>query len=415
MITLIISPGEQIAKIQKKLVSEQSKAVNIKSKVNRQSVESALVTIRERLKLYDKIPKNGLFIYCGTFRLNNEKSDEVHIINIVPFKPINYSIYICAERFNVQPLKELIQIDQTYGFIIVSGEGALFATLQGTTKIIKRKFDVFLPNKHSTGGQSAVRFERNRQIARHNYLRKVCEEAIKIFITNDRPNVAGLVIAGMAELKTKLLELPGFDPRLKKIVLKIVDVSYKFEAGLNEAISQSEETLLNVKYVQEKKLIAKFFEEINKDSKKIIFGIEETMTLFENGIVDMILASESLDYTRVSLKSKENTQKVQYMRKSELPLDAEIYKNSKTGLEYKVQEVIPINEYLLENYKKFGSKLKFISEKSPEGNQFAKGFGGCGGFLRYDAGTILLENYQFNGEKIEITDQNKYDIDKDFE
>lgn len=31
---------------------------------------------------------------------------------------------------------------------------------------------------------------------RHNYVRKVAEVAVQCFITNDRPNVCGLVLAG---------------------------------------------------------------------------------------------------------------------------------------------------------------------------------------------------------------------------
>ena len=32
-------------------------------------------------------------------------------------------------------------------------------------------------------------------------------------------------------------------------------------------------------------------------------------------------------------------------------------------------------EWIVENYKTFGAKLKFITDRSQEGNQFCKGFG----------------------------------------
>lgn len=35
------------------------------------------------------------------------------------------------------------------------------------------------------------------------------------------------------------------------------------------------------------------------------------------------------------------------------------------------------------NYKRYGIFIEFITDKSSEGNQFCKGFGGIGGFLRY--------------------------------
>jgi eRF1 domain 2 len=58
-------------------------------------------------------------------------------------------------------------------------------------------------------------------------LGQVAETATQIFITGgDRANVAGLVLAGSAEFKNELSESDIFDPRLKAIVLAVVDVSY---------------------------------------------------------------------------------------------------------------------------------------------------------------------------------------------
>ena len=44
---------------------------------------------------------------------------------------------------------------------------------------------------------------------------------------------------------------------------------------------------------------------------------------------------------------------------------------------------MPFNEWIAENYDKFGATLVFVTDKSSEGFQFVKGFGGIGGFLRF--------------------------------
>lgn len=93
-----------------------------------------------------------------------------------------------------------------------------------------------MPKKHGRGGQSALRFARLRLEKRHNYVRKVAETATQLFITNDRPNIAGLVLAGSAEFKNKLSGSDIFDPRLHDIVIQVVDVSYGGENGFNQAI-----------------------------------------------------------------------------------------------------------------------------------------------------------------------------------
>lgn len=69
-----------------------------------------------------------------------------------------------------------------------------------------------LPKKHGRGGQSALRFARLRMEKRHNYVRKVAEVATQLFISADRPNVAGLILAGSADFKTELSQSDMFDP-----------------------------------------------------------------------------------------------------------------------------------------------------------------------------------------------------------
>ena len=52
------------------------------------------------------------------------------------------------------------------------------------------------------------------------------------------------------------------DPRITKKIINLADVCYGGENGLNQAIELSQESLTNVKFVQEKNIISKFFEDI---------------------------------------------------------------------------------------------------------------------------------------------------------
>jgi peptide chain release factor subunit 1 len=160
------------------LTEEYGKASNIKSKGTKNAVQDAITSVREKLKLYPKLPKNGLIIYCG--EVLNERGDleKKYTVDIEPPKPINTSGYICDNRFRTEVLKELLVNDQKFGFIIMDGNGALFGTLQGAHKEVLHKFMVELPKKHGRGGQSAMRFARLRLEKRHNYLRKVSEVAV---------------------------------------------------------------------------------------------------------------------------------------------------------------------------------------------------------------------------------------------
>ena len=95
---------------------------------------------------------------------------------------------------------------------------------------------------------------------RHNYVRKVAETAVKCFIKDDKINVCGLILAGSADFKTELNGSDMFDGRLAAKVIRTVDVSYGGENGFNQAIELVAEDLANVKFVQEKKLICKYFQ-----------------------------------------------------------------------------------------------------------------------------------------------------------
>lgn len=119
MISLIIPPRDQIPRIAKMLADEYGTASNIKSRVNRLSVLSAITSVQARLKLYNKgkmkinriswtpvlllcsVPNNGLVIYCGTIVTEDGKEKKVNI-DFEPFKPINTSLYLCDNKFHTE-------------------------------------------------------------------------------------------------------------------------------------------------------------------------------------------------------------------------------------------------------------------------------------------------------------------------
>ena len=141
MISLIIPPKDQIPRIAKMLADELGTATNIKSRVNRQSVLSAITSVQARLRLYNKVPPNGLVIYCGEIITDDGKEKKVNI-DFEPFKPINTSLYLCDNKFHTEALSALLTDDSKFGFIVMDGNGALFGTLTGNTRDIITKFNV---------------------------------------------------------------------------------------------------------------------------------------------------------------------------------------------------------------------------------------------------------------------------------
>lgn len=397
MISLIIPPKDQISRVSKMLADEFGTASNIKSRVNRLSVLGAITSVQHRLKLYSKVPPNGLVIYCGTIVTDEGKEKKVNI-DFEPFKPINTSLYLCDNKFHTEALNALLSDDSKFGFIVMDGNGCLFGTLCGNTRDVLHKFTVDLPKKHGRGGQSALRFARLREEKRHNYIRKVSEVAVQLFITNDKANVTGLILAGSADFKTELGQSDMFDPRLQAKVLKTVDVSYGGENGFNQAIELSTEVLANVKFIQEKRLIGRYFDEISQDTGKFCFGVDDSLKALEMGAMEILIVWENLDIMRYILKNHQSEEEVLLHLTPEQEKDKTKFLDKETGVELELVEKMSLLEWLANKYKDFGATLEIVTDKSQEGSQFCKGFGGIGGILRYRVDFQSMEFDEDAGE-----------------
>ncbi|CAE7785531.1 ERF1 [Symbiodinium sp. CCMP2592] len=392
-ITLILNSKQDINLTNKMLTEEYGTASCIKSRVNRLSVLSAITSTQQRLKKYNRTPPNGLIVFCGEVLTEDNKEKKL-TIDFEPFKPINTSMYLCDSKFHTEPLAELMEDDDKFGFLIMDGNGSLFGTVQGNHREILHKFTVDLPKKHGRGGQSALRFARLRLEKRHNYVRKVGETATQMFIPNgETPNIKGLIVAGSAEFKQDLTTNTDlFDQRLAAIVIPpLLDISYGGEAGFNQAIELSAETLRNVKFVQEKKLVTKFLDEVATDSGRYCFGIKDTMQGLEAGAVEILIIWEQLDIKRLVIRNPHtDTEEVKYVT-PEQEKDPKLYVDKETNVELNVTENEAFLDWIVVNYKNYGTKLEFISDRSQEGNQFVKGFGGIGGLMRYQLEFDMLE------------------------
>ncbi|CAM9114327.1 unnamed protein product [Chrysoparadoxa australica] len=394
MISLVIPPGDQVSRVGKMLADEYGTANNIKSRVNRLSVLGAITSTQQRLKLYTKVPPNGLVIYCGTIVTDEGKEKRVNI-DFQPFKPINTSLYLCDNKFHTEALDELLQDDDKFGFIVMDGNGCLYGTLQGSHRDVLHKFSVDLPKKHGRGGQSALRFARLRLEKRHNYVRKVAELATQFYITDNKCNCAGLVMCGSADFKSELMNSDLFDPRLNKAVIKTVDVSYGGEAGFNQGIELSVEALGNVKLVQEKKLLQKYFDEISQDTGKYCFMVEDTLKGLDLGAVETLIVWENLDVNRITLRNNSTQEEKVLQLNPDQERNEAHFHDPETGVELEVVEKVSLVEWIANNYKSFGATLEFVTDRSQEGTQFCRGFGGIGGLLRWQVDFAVMDESNY--------------------
>lgn len=417
VISIYMTPKEQISGMVTKLNNEYGTASNIKSHTNKLSVQSAITASLGRLKQYNRLPPNGLLLYCGTVLTADNKEKKL-TLDIEPFKPVSRSLYLCDNKFHTEELHRMLESDEKFGFIVVDGSGTTYATLCGDVKEKLGSFTVELPKKHGRGGQSKNRFARIRMERRHNYLRKVAEGATQMFITNDRPNVAGLVLAGSAEFKEVLYQSDLFDPRLKAVVLKVVDVAHPGDVGLNQAIDLAADALTGVKLVQEKKLLQNFFDQIACDTQLYCFGVGDTLKCLEAGAIETLILYEDLEMNRYTIVrnrgSEEEEVTVHVMTEAEaMKTNIHVHEAGKTQNEIETENFV---DWLATNYQKFGCTLELVTNRSQEGSQFVRGFGGIGGVLRYKLDLMALRDSEREeaDEKRIAAKNTDYDFDDDF-
>ena len=105
MISLMLRPGDQLARVTKMLADEYNTASNIKCRVNRQSVLEAITSAQHRVKLHTKVPPNGLAIFCGRVVTDDGKGKKI-CIDLEPPRAVAASLYLCDNKFHVEALKQ---------------------------------------------------------------------------------------------------------------------------------------------------------------------------------------------------------------------------------------------------------------------------------------------------------------------
>jgi len=305
------------------------------------------------------------------------------IIVIEPIKPIHLFLYKCDSKFHTELLKEMLQSDDRYGFIVMDGNGVLLASVVGNDLKIIAQYSVDLPKKHGRGGQSALRFMRLRMEARHNFLTKICEMASKAFLDvhTNKVNCRGIVVAGSAGFKDQLVSSKMLDPRIQSSLISVVDVAYGGRQGLEQAIELSAKDLKDCTLFQQKKMLSKFFEEISTDSGKFCFGVEDTLAALESGAVETLLVWENLPIIRSAMRTTSGEE--HKIICSDPKAKSVNSPSSNQEIQWEVESSELLVDWFAENYSKFGAKLELLQDVTSEGSQFCKGFGGCGALLRY--------------------------------
>lgn len=373
LISLYIPKDYPMIEIMNLLANEISLTQNVKSKAVRNNVIDALTKINQQLRLYKKLPANGLAIFCGNVSEQEGKTD-IKIWVVEPPEAIKVKLYWCDQTFELGHLRDMVKEKEVYGLLIMDTKEATFGMLRGKSVKPLRRIDSIVPSKVGKGGQSQQRFERVREGLINDFYKKIAEVA-KGFFSED---MKGIIIGGPGPSKYNFFDGGYLETQLKNRVLGIKDVGYTDEPGLNELVEKSADLLAESAVSKERDIVNKFFAELQKDSGMVTYGLRPVLKALEAGAVKTILVTEDLEYSELEYQCSCGQSGKIFSRNDEI--DQAVC--PKCG-----QKIIPIGKIdIVEAFedlaKLYGTDVEIISHSTREGEQLYQ-LGGIGAILRY--------------------------------
>ncbi|MFQ6064444.1 MAG: peptide chain release factor aRF-1 [Candidatus Bathyarchaeia archaeon] len=387
LVSLYVPPDRQISDVVAMLKQEYGTAANIKSDTTRKNVQDAITKVTQRLKLFKKVPKNGLVIFCGAIPQNGGPgSEKIETYVITPPEPIQVYLYRCDSRFHTEYLKDFLREKETYGMVVMDASAATYATLRGRRLEIVEEITSGVPGKFRAGGQSARRFERLRESKLLSYFKRVGKHANDIFLPIE--NLKGVIIAGPGPTKNDFEKGGYLHYTLKDKLISIMDTAYVGESGVEEVVERAPDILRRVRYVEEKQIVQGFLDEIGHDTGLATYGEKEVRRALGSGAVETLLLSEGLDLVRVRVGctacdyAREETMRERLVGDFEQRLSGEAC--PKCGAPaLSVVDKKDLVDDLAELADELGADVEVISVETEEGQMLLKSFGGVAAVLRF--------------------------------
>jgi len=383
LISLYIPPGRNVYDVVKYLRDEYDQASNIKDKLTRKNVQSAIESIIQRLKLYRKIPENGLVVFCGAIPQGKDRGTEkIEIYVIEPPEPVRSFQYVCDHEFYLEPLEEMAREKKAYGLIVMDRGGGVIALLRGSNYKILNWVSSDIPPKHSAGGQSQRRFERIREERVHDFFKRLGIRANEAFLPIE-DELEGIIIGGPGDAREKFEEGNFLDYRLQKKVVANIPLSYTEEQGVRELIIKAEDLLKESTLYKEKTLVEEVFRLLARESGKVAYGIHEVETALMNGAAEKVLILEDIPVKKIKIRCSQCGYEEQQILRKDRDVLLKGWKCPTCGATIYESEEVGIIEYLGELGKQTGAEIFVISSDTEWGTQL-RALGGVAAVLRYE-------------------------------
>jgi len=215
-------------------------------------------------------------------------------------------IYRCDKTFVLDLLRDMTEVKEVYGLVVMDRREADIAYLKGKTiiPIVSAKSNV--PGKTRAGGQSAARYMRLREDAAKEFYKKIGRMMKDEFFGNK--NLKGVIVGGPGPTKHEFVDGNFILTELKNKIIAVKDLSYTGDFGLQELLERSGDVLAEEEVINEKKIMQKFFHLLSTKSGMVSYGLAHVKKSLSMGVVDTLLLSEELEDNEIEEMEKQAKQ-----------------------------------------------------------------------------------------------------------
>ena len=195
-----------------------------------------------------------------------------------------------------------------------------------------------------------------------------------------------MIVSGPGPTKDEFVKEKYLDYRLQNVIIGTLDTGYAGREGVRESIEKAGKLLEDVRVIEEKKLVQRFFREVNSDTGLGIYGVKDITAALKKAAVDTIIINDDVDtlYLKATCNKCGNVEEKFVQRAQIVAEKQKLLTCSKCGsTEVEIVEK-DIVDYLADHAIDSGANVEVISSKTEDGSMMIN-FGGISAILRYRA------------------------------
>jgi peptide chain release factor subunit 1 len=314
LLTVAVPPDKSLGEVLEQVEEDRAEAEYIDTEGEDAAYLQALERVRRVLQRQGETPENGLVVYAGVV----DGGVVEYVFDDLP-APVSAFVYERDNEFDLGPLAAAEGSAKTFGLIVVERGGAALGLTENEDVRVVETFDSDVMGKTKAGGQSADRFERDRERQKEEFFEEVAEEAERAFLgeagegsvsqgsdaggpgSDADEAIDGLLLGGTTVTVDDFREGDHLDHRLReRLVGDPVAVEYASEQGLHQIVEKASDRIEDEEHRETREALDRFFEALHQgggdgdDAEPVVYGRDEVERALDYDAVETVLVSEAL-------------------------------------------------------------------------------------------------------------------------